>query len=383
MTVRESEEHELLRETLSGIVGGFGHGYYVERAKAGLSADELWDAIGEAGFVGVSIPEEYGGAGLGVRELAIVCEEIAAGGCPLLMLVVLAVCAPVIERFGTAEQRQRWLLGLAAGTSKMAFAITEPDAGSNSHRIATTAVRDGDTYRISGSKYYISGVDESDLILLVAKTGEDERTGRGRLSLFVVDAEAPGLERSPIPVEVLTTERQFSLFFDEMAVPADRLVGVEGDGLKQIFHGLKPERITGAATANGIGRYALAKAAAHAKDRVVWDGPIGAHQGVAHPLAKAKIHLELARLATWHAAAVFDAGDDAGEAANMAKYAAAEAALESLDHAIQVHGGNGLSSEVGLADLWGVARLYRIAPVASEMILNYVAERSLGLPRSY
>jgi alkylation response protein AidB-like acyl-CoA dehydrogenase len=265
----------------------------------------------------------------------------------------------------------------------MAFAITEPDAGSNSHRIATTAVRDGDVYRVTGSKYYISGVDESDLILLVARTGEDERTGRGRLSLFVVDAEAAGLERALIPVEVLTTERQFSLFFDDVVVPANRLIGTEGEGLRQIFHGLNPERITGAAVATGIGRYALDKAAAHVRDRVVWNAPIGTHQGVAHPLAKAKIHLELARLATRQAAMLYDAGADAGEAANMAKYAAAEAALEALDHAIQVHGGNGLSSEVGLADLWGVARLYRIAPVASEMILNYVAERSLGLPRSY
>jgi alkylation response protein AidB-like acyl-CoA dehydrogenase len=378
-----TEEHEMLRESVAKLASGFGHRYFVEKAASGMPAAELWESISRAGFVGVPIPEAYDGAGLGMSEMTIVIEELSAAGCPLMSLVVLSVCAPVIARYGTEEQKQRWLPGLARGDSRMAFAITEPDAGSNAHRISTKAVPDGRGYRLSGAKYWISGVDDSDLMMVVARTGTNEDTGRARLSLFIVDSDAPGIERHPIASHVIAAERQFSLFFDDVAVDRDRLLGTEGEGLRQIFHGLNPERVTSAAVATGIGRYALAKASAQGVQRKVWSVPIGAHQGLAHPLARAKIHLEHARLATQRAAWLIDRGLDAGEAANMAKYAAAEAALEALDEAIQFHGGSGLSAEVGLADLWGLARLYRIAPVSSEMILNYVAERSLGLPRSY
>jgi alkylation response protein AidB-like acyl-CoA dehydrogenase len=217
----------------------------------------------------------------------------------------------------------------------------------------------------------------------VARTGEVDAKGRGHLSLFVVDTDAPGFRTAPIPVEMVTPEKQFTLWFDDVALPAERLLGREGDGLKQVFTGLNPERITGAALGNGLGLYALAKASSYARERAVWGVPIGAHQGLSHPLAKARIEVELARLMTWKAAWLFDAGQDAGEAANMAKYAAAEAALAALDQAIQVHGGNGLSTEFGLADVWFLARLLRTAPVSREMILNFVAEHTLGLPRSY
>lgn len=265
----------------------------------------------------------------------------------------------------------------------MAFAITEPDAGSNSHNLKTTATREGGGYRIRGQKHFISGVDESDAVLVVARTGSDPESGRGRLSLFVVDTDAPGLKKTLIPVEMVATDRQYTLFFDDVAVPAERLLGTLGDGLRQLFAGLNPERIAGAAVGLGFGRYALEKASAYAKARKVWNAPIGAHQGLAHPLAQAKIELELARLMTYKAAWLHDNGRDAGEAANMAKYAAAEAALHAVDQAIQTHGGNGLASEFGLADVWGLTRVLRTAPVSREMILNYVAEHSLGLPRSY
>ena len=219
-------------------------------------------------------------------------------------------------------------------------------------------------------------------MLVVAKTGVDAK-GRGRLSLFVVDTDAPGLKKSPIPVEIVGPEKQFTLYFDDVAVAAERMIGAEGEGLKPLFLGLNPERIMGAAMALGTGRYALDKARAYANARKVWGVPIGAHQGLAHPLAEAKIELELARLMTEKACWLYDQGQDAGEAANMAKYAAAEAALHCLDQAIQVHGGNGFATEYGLLDLWGGARLARTAPVSREMILNFVAEHSLDLPRSY
>ena len=185
-------------------------------------------------------------------------------------------------------------------------------------------------------------------------------------------------------MEATTPEKQFTLFFDDVRVPADNLIGMENDGLRQVFHGLNPERILGAALGNGIARYALDKAARYARDRRVWDVPIGAHQGIAHPLANAKIQVELARLMTQKAAALHDAGDPgAGEASNMAKFAAAEAGIFALDQAIQTHGGNGMATEYGLATLWGPMRLMRTAPISREMILNFVSQHSLGLPKSY
>jgi alkylation response protein AidB-like acyl-CoA dehydrogenase len=236
---------------------------------------------------------------------------------------------------------------------------------------------------IRGTKYYISGVDEADALLVVARTGVDEATGRGRLSLFIVDTDAPCLEKHVLPVSVALPEKQFTLHFDDVRIPSDRLVGDEGDGLRQVFHGLNPERITGAALCVGIGRHTLGQGAAYARERKVWDVPIGAHQGVSHALAKAKIEVELAALMTARAAWLHAHDQPAGEASNMAKYAAAEAALAATDAAIQCHGGNGLATEYGLLPYWGMARLLRIAPVNREMVLNFVAQHSLGLPRSY
>ncbi|HMK62444.1 MAG TPA: acyl-CoA dehydrogenase family protein, partial [Acidimicrobiales bacterium] len=346
-------------------------------------AVELWDELGAGGYLGVNVPEAYGGGGMGIAELAIVLEELSTQGCPLLLMVVSpAICATIIARFGTEEQCKQWLPPLATGELKMAFAITEPDAGSNSHNISTLATRDGEVYRLKGSKYYISGVDEAAAMLVVVRTGTDEN-GQAKLSLLVVDTDSPRLDKTMIPVEIVAPEKQFTLFFDDVEVPADRLVGTEGDGLRQVFLGLNPERIMSAALANGIGRYALSKAAAYARQRNVWGSPIGRHQGLAHPLAKAKIDVELARLMTQKAAWTYDSGGDAGEAANMAKYAAGEAALAALDQAIQTFGGNGMASEYGLADMRGAARLIRTAPVSREMILNFVAQHSLQLPKSY
>ncbi len=385
--IPETEEHRLIRASVGQIASQFGHRYFAEKARADERTTELWNAVAEAGFVGVNIPAEYGGGGRGITELCVVIEELARHGCPLLFLVVSpAICGSVIAAHGTDDQKRRWLPGIADGSFKMAFAITEPDAGSNSHNLATTARRDGDVWRITGTKTFISGVDEADAILVVTRTGRDERTGQGRLSLFVVPTDAPGFRADPIPMELVAPERQFTLFFDDVEVSADALVGDEHDGLRAVFTGLNPERITGAAGTNGLSRYALEKAAAYAKERNVWGVPIGAHQGIAHPLAEAYIDVQLARLATWRAAQLHDEGADpqaTGEAANVAKFAAADSFLVAMDQAIQTHGGNGLTSEYGLADLWFVGRLLKTAPVSREMILNFVAMHSLGLPRSY
>ena len=386
MDFAETAEQLLLRASVADLAARYGHPYWLGKARAGGKTRELWDEVGRLGYLGVSIPEDYGGGGHGIVELAIVAEELAAAGCPLLFIVVSpAICGSVIGRSGTAEQKERWLPALASGTTKMAFAITEPDAGSNSHRLSTVARRDGDDWILAGRKTYISGVDEADAVLVVGRA-EDARTGTLRPALAIMPTDAPGFEKTLIPVEITGPEKQFALFLDDVRLPADAMVGETADAaLAALFAGLNPERITGAAFANGIGRYALDKASAYANTRQVWGVPIGSHQGLAHPLAHAAIQVELARLMTSKAAWLYDTGDDAaaGEAANMAKYAAAEAALAALDQAIQVHGGNGLATEYGLATLWGATRLVRTAPVSREMILNFVSTHTLGLPRSY
>lgn len=380
----ERAEHRDLRATVRAITAKFGPEYYVPLAEAGEPTAELWAELGRNGFLGINLPEEYGGGGAGLTELAIVCEETAAAGCPLLLLLVsAAISGEMISGFGTDEQKRYWLPRMASGEAKVVFGITEPEAGSNTHQLSTVARRDGDDFVVTGTKHYISGVDEAEAILLVTRSGRDDATGRGKLSLFLVPTDTPGLVATPLPVSAKLPEKQFVLHFDDMRLPASALLGEEGNGFQQVFHGLNPERITGAAVCVGIARHVLAQAAAYATTREVWGAPIGAHQGVAHPLAKARMETDLAALMTAKAAWSHDNDLPAGEAANVAKYAAADAAGAAVEAAIQTHGGNGLATEYGLLPYWGIARLLRIAPVSREMVLNFVAQHSLGLPRSY
>ncbi|PHQ48821.1 acyl-CoA dehydrogenase [Streptomyces cinnamoneus] len=384
-TLTEPPEHRALRTAVAALGRRYGRAYFASVVREGAQTDELWAEAGKLGYLGVNLPAEYGGGGGGITELAIVLEELGAAGCPLLLLVVSpAICGTVIARFGTDEQKRTWLPGLAAGTLKMAFGITEPDAGSNSHRLTTTARRDGDDWLLTGRKVFISGVDTADATLVVGRT-EDSRTGRLKPCLFVVGRDAPGFSYRRIPMEVSAPEKQFELVLDDVRLPSGALVGDEDAGLLQLFAGLNPERVMTAAFALGMGRYALDRAVDYARTRRVWDEPIGAHQAVAHPLARSHIEIELARLMTYRAAHLYDAGDDAGagEAANMAKYAAGEAAVHAVDHAVHTLGGNGLTTEYGLASLITAARVARVAPVSREMILNYVSHHTLGLPKSY
>ncbi len=312
-------------------------------------------------------------------------EELAAQGAGLLLVVVSpAICGTIIGKYGTDAQKQEWLTALADGSKIMAFGITEPDAGSNSHQITTTARRDGDDWILRGNKVYISGVDQADAVLVVART-EDHRTGKLKPALFIVPTDAENFVAQPMEMDIIEPDHQFTLFLDDVRLPANALVGSEDAALMQLFAGLNPERILGAAMAIGMGRWALEAGVKFAKERTVWKTPIGAHQGLAHPLAQCKIELELAKLMMQKAATLYDSGDDFGaaEAANMAKYAAAEAAIKTLDQAIQTHGGGGLTKEYGLAAMLGAARIGRVAPVSREMILNFVAQHSLGLPKSY
>lgn len=385
MSFIESAERQALRKSVSAFAANYGQDYYLEKARAGRHTDEMWSEAGKLGFIGVNLPEEYGGGGAGMYELSLVMEEMAAAGAALLMMVVSpAINGTIIAKFGTDEQKQRWLPGIADGTITMAFAITEPDAGSNSHRITTTARRDGSDWILRGQKVYISGVDQAQAVLVVGRM-EDHKTGNLKPALFVVPTDTPGLTYTKIPMEIISPEFQFQVYLDEVRLPADALVGAEDAAIAQLFAGLNPERIMGAASAVGMGRFAIGKASEYVKTRQVWKTPIGAHQGIAHPLAAIHVEIELAKLMMQKAASLYDSGDDLGaaEAANMAKYAAGEASVRAVDQAVQSLGGNGLTQEYGIASVLTASRLARIAPVSREMILNFVAQTSLGLPRSY
>lgn len=384
MSFVETEAQQDLRAAVAKLGQRYGFTDYVlPKARAGEPLTELWQETARLGYLGVNLPEEHGGGGAGIYELALVQEELAAGGAGLLLVVVSpAICGTIIARYGTPEQQQRWLPGLADGSTIMAFAITEPDAGSNSHRITTTAHRDGEEWVLHGSKVFISGVDQADAVLVVARI---ETEGKLRPALFVVPTDSPNFVAQPMDMDLVQPDRQFTLHLDGVRLGDEYLVGEDDAALLQLFAGLNPERILGAALAVGTGRYALARAVSYANTREVWRQPIGAHQGLAHPLAECKIELELAALKTRQAASLYDDGweDAAAEAANMAKYAAAEASIRCVDQAIQTHGGSGLTAEHGLAAMLGMARIARVAPVSREMILNFVAEHSLGLPKSY
>jgi alkylation response protein AidB-like acyl-CoA dehydrogenase len=381
--VDTAEHHAALRESVARLVGGFGRRYYQEVVAAGEPPTQLWSALADAGFLGAHISEAYGGSGGGLADLNVIIEETAAQGCPLLFLVIQSICAPILERYATQAIKDEWLPALAAGKKKMAFAITEPNAGSNTHKVTTTAKSTDSGFTLSGTKYWTSGVDEAEAMLVVARNGDEPHSERSSLSLFIVPTDAPGITLNKIPAALMTPENQFMVFFDDVQLPREALVGEPGAGLKQVFVGLNPERVAAAAINNGIARYALSKGSQYARERSVWKTTIGAHQGVSHPLAEAYINVQAARLLTARAAQLFDAGEEAAEAANMAKFCAAESSLKALDQAMQVHGGNGLSYEYGLADLWFIARLHKTAPVSREMILNYVAQHSLGLEKSY
>lgn len=382
--LHDSEEDRALRDVVGSIARSFGPDYYQQQVDDGLNAQELWSALGENGFLGVHIPEAYGGGGRGLREIAIVTEETAMAGVPALSIIFSAgVLGTVLERSASEEQKRRWLPDLASGAKRFSFAITEPDAGCNAHRIATTATRDGDKYILNGQKYYITGMESASMVMVVARTSVDDATGRGRLSVFMVDADAPGLSRTQIRTVMNQPEKSWQVFFDNVEVPVENLIGEEGRGLAVAFTGLNTERILASSICTGIGRYALAKAVAYANDRVVWGQPIGAHQAVAHPLASAYIHLKSAIAMTDQACRVYDTGAEVGPLANVAKYLGAEAGLQALDAAIGVHGGNGVSMEYQLANYFFIVRMLNMGPVSKEMILNFVAEHTLGLPKSY
>src|SRR6201998_4551207 len=311
--IQDSVEHKAIRETVAGIAARYGVQYYTQRARSGGGIDELWKDLGTAGLLGLHLPEEYGGGGGGMAEAVVVVEELAAHGMPLLVWVISpAICGNILAHPPSAAMKQSWLPVIADGTKIMAFGLTEPDAGSNSHNVKTTARRTETGWAITGSKYYTSAVDQVDGILAVTRDADNSTPEKSALSLFVVPTDSPGLSFQQIDTSIVSPDKQFTVYFDGVEVGHDALIGTAGNGLRQVFDGLNPERILVGALCGGIGRYAIGKAAEYAKQRSVWATPIGAHQGIAHPLAEAHIAVELSRMATARSAELFDAGEPAG-----------------------------------------------------------------------
>lgn len=390
-----SEEQKLVRNSVRSMLQPFlaRRQEFRDMAREGKFSEELWQAFADMGLTGCLVPEEYGGNNMGLLALALGFEELTANGFSPGLLLVTGMDSACILKNGSDEQKKRFLPKIADGSWKLCFAVTEPDAGTNTFQVQTVARRNGDSYVVNGQKTFITGVDISDYMLLVARTTtlkELEEQGKPKsygLSLFLVDTKSKGIEKQPISIPLSEELNQFQLFFDDLEVPAENLLGEEDNGTMVMFNSLNPERILAAAICTGMAEFALKKAVTYANERKVFkDTPIGAYQSIAHPLAEVKIDLEATRLMMYKAAWAFDNDMnplEVGTFANMAKFLGADLAIKAVDHAIETFGGLGFVEETGLIGQWSGARLLKTAPVSREMILNYVAEWNLGLPKSY
>ena len=377
---------ELVREGVAAICARFDDTYWSRLDAEHRFPWELYDALAEGGWVGLAIPEQYGGGGRGIAEAAMMLRTIAASGaamngCSAVHLTVFGL-NPIV-RFGNDRLKEAFLPRAARGELHVAFGVTEPDAGTDTAKIRTRAVRDGDGWRIRGRKVWTTKALESEVVLLLVRTDPDPASGLKGLSLFLADLDPAHVTITPIAKVGRNAVASCEVVYDDLPVEGWRMVGEEGDGFRLLLHGLNPERILLAGEAIGIGEAALRRAVGYAKERVVFDRPIGANQAISHPLAAAHAQLRAAWLATLDAARTYDRGDDAGEAASIAKYLAAEAGWFAADRAVQTHGGMGYAVEYHVERYWREARLMRLAPVSQEMALNHLAQHALGLPRGY
>lgn len=391
MDLTEDPDHEALAAGVRAVAGAFDDDYWAACDREHRFPWDFYRAMAAGGWVGLTIPERYGGGGCGITEAALLMREVAASGAAMngasaLHLTVFGL-EPVV-RFGDDQLKDAFLPRAASGDLHVAFGVTEPDAGTDTSRIATRAVPDGDGWRISGQKIWTSKADEAEVCLLLARTGEpgESEVGGGRLgglSLFLVDLDPAHVTISPIAKTARNAVSSCEVFYDELPVEGWRLVGEEGRGFQHLLAGLNPERVLIAAEAIGTGLAALRRAVAYAAEREVFGRPIGANQALSHPLADAHARLRAAWLMTREAAWRYDRGLPCGEEANTAKYLAADAGFDACDRAVQVHGGLGFAEEYHVGRYWREARIMRVAPVSQEMTLNYLAQKVLGLPRSY
>jgi acyl-CoA dehydrogenase len=381
-------EQQQIRDAIAKLCAQFDDAYWLEKDRSGGFPHELHTALAQAGWLGIATPAEYGGAGLGITEAAIMMQTIAESGAAMSGASAVHMnifgLQPVIV-LGTDEQKRRMLPPLLAGKDKACFAVTEPDAGLDTTSIKVRAERRGDHYILSGQKIWISTAQVANKVLILARTSPLEQVKRKTegLSLFYAD-----LDRGRVAVRAIEKMGRHAvdsneMFFEGMVVPAGDRIGAEGDGFRAILHGMNPERILTAAEAVGIGRAALRKAAKYARERVVFRRPIGQNQAIAHPLAQCWMQLEAADLMVMKAAALYDRKLDCAAAANAAKYLAGEAAFHACETAVMTHGGMGYSKEFHVERYLREVLIPRIAPITPHMILNYIAEKVLGLPKSY
>jgi acyl-CoA dehydrogenase len=384
----EDTGHEAIRAAVRQICAQFPDTYWAEADATHTFPWAFYEAMAKGGWIGIAIPQQYGGGGAGITEAALVLEEVAASGACMngASAIHMSIFGmhPVV-RHGSDELRQRYLPGVAAGDLHIAFGVTEPDAGLDTTAITTRAVRDGDHYRITGRKVWTSKALESDRVLLLARTTPAAECARRTdgLTLFLAALKDPAVGIRAIPKMGRNAVASCEVTYDGLLVPESDRVGEEGHGFRYLLDGLNAERVLIAAEALGIGRAALRRATSYASRRVVFGRAIGANQGIAFPLAESHARLAAASLAVQQAAWRIDHGLPAGEYANTAKYLAADAGFAAADAAVQTHGGFGYASEYHVERYWREARLMKIAPVPQEMVLNYLAEHVLGLPRSY
>ena len=388
MSVALTAEQEQLREAVQRLCERFGDDYWLAKDRDGGFPHDFHRAFAQAGWLGIAMPEDFGGAGLGITEAAILMQTIAQSGAGFSGASALHMnifgLNPVVV-FGNEAQKRRMLPPLIAGDDKACFAVTEPDAGLDTLNLKTRAVRQGDRYLVSGQKIWISTAQVANKVLLLARTTPAEAAAKRTqgLTLFYTDLDRRHVEVREIDKMGRKAVDSNQLFFDELPVPVADRIGEEGRGFDYILHGINPERILVAAEAVGLGRAALFRAVGYAKERVVFGRPIGQNQAIQHPLARHWMELDAANLMVFRAAALYDAGKPCGAEANAAKFLAAEAALAACQSAVTTHGGMGYAKEFHVERYLREAMIARLAPVSAEMILNFIGEKVLGLPRSY
>ncbi|MCZ6522604.1 MAG: acyl-CoA/acyl-ACP dehydrogenase [Alphaproteobacteria bacterium] len=381
-------EQEAIRDNVARLCTGFDADYWRARDRDGSFPEDFARAVAEAGWLGIAMPTEFGGAGLGVTEAALMLHAIARSGAAMsgVSAVHINIFGPhPIVVFGREEQKRRMLPPLIRGEERCCFAVTEPDAGLDTTRLATRAVRRGDRYVVNGRKIWTSTAQVADKIMLIARTTPLEDCARPTegLTLFYTDLDRTTVEVREIDKMGRHCVDSNELFIDDLEIPVEDRIGEEGEGFRCLLHSLNPERILVGAEAVGIGRAALERATRYASERVVFGRPIGKNQGLQFPMADVYAKLKVAELMVYKGAWLYDRGEACGEEANIAKLRAANAGFEACDVALQVHGGMGYAKEYHIERLWREVRLYKIAPVSNEMALNYIGEHVLGLPKSY
>jgi acyl-CoA dehydrogenase len=374
-----SPEQDAIREAMGRICARFPDDYWLKKDKEGGFPSELHQALAKDGWLGIAMPEEYGGSGLGITEAAVMMQAIAESGAGFSGASAVHMnifgLNPVVV-FGTAEQKKRMLPGLIAGRERACFAVTEPNTGLNTRRIKTQAVKKGDRYVISGQKVWISTAQVAEKILVLTQAAAG-------LTLFYTDFDRKYIEVREIEKMGRKAVDSNQVFFDALPVPEEDRLGEEGKGFEYILHGMNPERILIGAESVGLGRCALKRAADYAKERIVFDRPIGKNQGIQHPLARNWMNLEAANLMVFKGAWLYDQGRPCGAEANAAKYLAGEASFDACQQAIMTHGGFGYAKEYHVERYLRESLVGRIAPVSPQLILCFIAERVLGLPKSY